>query len=350
MQIRQIADRLWGGLGHRKTALLVLIALSLIQITTLLLPQIPVSTAQSVAYSRWLAELRPRLGEKTRVLAALGLLTLRSSTWMRLTLGMVGLLSVVNLEALRRDHSMHTPKAARIEQLLLGVGGLMIIGGWAGQMLWGWQEPDVTAWPTTEIVVPQRALTIPQPRGPIGLWQSKVGLYVIPRGQRMGLEVYADQEGRSLPLLPSVDDEPQETLHVSFSAQKPEAFFAIQDANLIFRLVQLGDIVQAQAYRSPSGALVAEAELGKTTDSEVLQLNGATVTLTPVLLPRYAVTYNPGALFEGVGIALFAAGVVIAMTVPIAEDDQQSPDLSGSSQATPVDDDGSPSTIVVSEG
>ena len=311
MRIRRLANQLWGGLGDQRLALVALVLLSITQIAAFILPQIPVSSDQSVLFNRWLAEFRPRLGEAARPLAALGLLTIRASYLLRAILAFFGLLVAANLDRLREIRRARTPMPRQIGRILICIGGLLIIGGWAGQMSAGWRDPEVIAWPGAEIAVPDHNLSLPQPSGPLGVWRGGYGYYVISRGQRIGLEIQAaDAAGDSLPLLPAVGEAPQPSLRLAFTTAEPEAFFAIQEAGLIFRLNQIADTIQVQAYRSASGELLTEVQLDGNATS-TLQLDGTKVTIVPTLLPRYEVIYNPGAALEGGGMALFAVGAVL---------------------------------------
>ncbi len=314
MQVRRFANKVWERLGHPQVALLILGLLVLIQITAFALPQIPVSASQTAAFNRWLAEFRPRLGEQARTFASLGLLTIRTSLGLRLTLGLIGLVVAANLDRLHEPATRGPWTLPRLSRVFLALGGILVIGGWAGQMLWGWREPEVIAWPGADIELSQRPLSVAQPRRQIGLWPRGYGMYVIRRGQRVGVEIRADRNGDALPLLTSVSEEPRNTLRLALTTQAPDAFFAVQDADLIFRLSQLQGALQLQAYRSASGELLAETRLEVGPHESMLSLNDVHIITSQTLLPRYEVVYNPGAIFEGIGIALFASGALLGST------------------------------------
>jgi hypothetical protein len=200
-------------------------------------------------------------------------------------------------------------------RLLILVGGLLVLGGWGGQLLWGWREPSVIAWPGAEISLPQRDLVTRQPSGPLGVWSGGYGVYVLPRGERTGLEVEAQRsEGAPLLLLPSVDESPQSQLRLAFTVEQPERFFAIQEAGLIVRLNQIDDAIQAQVYRSASGELLTDAQLTDAETTTVLPINGTEIHLTPVLLPVYDVVYNPGAAVEALGLLLLVVAAAVGLT------------------------------------
>jgi hypothetical protein len=313
IHVRRIANRLWEGLASPGTTLLILVVLSLVQITALVLPQIPGSATQGTAYTRWLAELRPRLGARTGVLAALGLLTVRSSFIMRALLGMLGLLVAVNLDGLREAFQNGASRSVRTAFGLIALGGLLTIGGWMAQMVWGWQEPSAIVWPANPIELPQHGLTLEQPSGSLGLWREKMGLYVLGRGKHTGFEVSATRADAPMLLLPSVDQEPQQVLQLTLATQEPEAFFASEEAALIFRVIRLPGEVQVQVYRSPSGEIVAETVFNGSEGLQTLTVDDAEVSFTPVKLPYYEIIYNPGALFEALGMVALFAGTVMSI-------------------------------------
>jgi hypothetical protein len=335
MRIRQLINQGWEGLSSPRLALAALLLLITTQVLAFALPQLPVAADQSALFSRWLAEYRPQLGQMTQPLATLGLLTIRTSLALRLTLALIALIVAAQLDRLlsiRQDRAW-TPR--RTVQLLLSFGGLLIIGGWAGQMLAGWRDPEIIVWPDEDIVVAARTssgasrLTLPQPTGPLGLWYGGYGHYVIRRGQRTGLEVEAvDDNGQAVPLLRAVDEESETLVRLTFTTSEPEAFFAIQAAELIFRLNQIQDSVQVQAYRSASGELLTEILLHETDTVAHLQLNGIRVDLTQAFLPRYEVIYNPGAAPEALGMILFGVGSMmsIASTSHRDREPTESPD------------------------
>ncbi len=101
MRIRQGLDRTWERLGGRTMALIVLALLVLFQIAALTLPQVPATARDDTSFTRWLAELYPELGFATRALAATGLLTIRSSFLLRLTLALLGLVVVATADRMR---------------------------------------------------------------------------------------------------------------------------------------------------------------------------------------------------------------------------------------------------------
>jgi hypothetical protein len=323
MQLRRSANRVWEGLQRPQAPLLILIALAILGVTGMALPQIAISPNESAAYARRLAQLRPSLGGATSPLASLGLLNIRSSAPQRLVLAVLSLVLAANLGAILEHKQEQTTARELTWRLLILTGGLLVLSGWGGQLLWGWREPDVIAWPGAQISLPQRDLVTPQPSGPLGVWAGGYGIYVLPRGERMGLEVVAQRsEGAPLLLLPSVDERPQAELRLAFTAEQPERFFAIQEADLIVRLNQVDDAIQAQVYRSASGELLTEAELTDAEAATVLSVNGTEIHVTPVLLPLYDVVYNPGAAVEALGYLLAVSGAAVGLAGSRASADE----------------------------
>jgi hypothetical protein len=322
MRIRQLANQVWELLGGWKAALLALLLLTVTQIISLALPQIPVSADESAAFNLWLAVVRPQLGQTTRPLASLGLLTIRTSPLLRATLALVGLVIAANLDRLREGMRDGAWTRRQTGLLLICAGGLLIIGGWSAQMLSGWRDPEVIVWPDEGLVITgyapsaAHASTLPQPTGPLAIWHGRYGHYVIRRGQRVGLEVEAlDADDEPLPLLRAVGEEPQTHVRLAFTTSEPEAFFALQEAELIFRLNQIQAAIQVQAYRSASGELLTETLLGESDAGARLLLDGVDVIITRTFLPRYEVIYNPGAAPEALGMALLAAGTILRLAL-----------------------------------
>lgn len=327
MRIRHGIDRFWAGLSHQAPAILTVILLIGIQIAAFALPQIPVPPSESTAFNRWLAELQPSVGSQTRLLASLGLLTIRGSWLMRLSLVILALLVGANLDALREPNEASS-QSRRIGRLLIGIGGVLIIGGWGAQMLWGWSDPEVIAWPESDIVLQERNLSIAQPRGPLSIWTKQYGIYTLTRGQRTGLEIQvADADGSQLGLLPSVNEAPRDVLRIALTTGTPEAFFAVPEAGLIFRLNQLPDAIQIQAYRSASGDLLVEHRLQAEGAQSTLDVGEISATLNQTLLPRYEVVYNPGAAVEAIGLGLLAGGTLLIGKTRASEQAQDEPEI-----------------------
>jgi hypothetical protein len=318
MRVRQILNRVWQWLSADRRLAEALIALLTIQAIVLFLPQAPVSISTSPIYARWLAGLRPTFKTWTTPLAAVGLLTVRTSLWMRVLLAWLALIIAACFDDLL-EHWQEWPRSRRWLQALACVAGVLIIGGWGMQTLWGWKQSDVIVWPATPIVIPERGLTLParddvsQSRF-IPLWTGQYGLYFVPKGSSVGLVVQAsDAQGEVLPLSPSARDEPQNKLRLALTVESPEAYFALPQVGYVFRLIRLPEIdgpIQAQVYRSADGELLVEKTLQDEAllGNYVLFAGNVRLEVQRYALPRFEAVFNPGAPSEGLGmLALLVA-------------------------------------------
>ncbi|MBN1876992.1 MAG: hypothetical protein JXA33_22410, partial [Anaerolineae bacterium] len=307
MRARQILNQVWQWLSVDKRLVEALIALLIIQIVVLFLPQAPVSISTSPVYARWLAGLHPTLKMWATPLAALGLLTVRASLWMRALLAWLALLVAARCGNLLERGKAWSP-SRRWLQALACVAGVLIVVGWGMQTVWGWKQSDVLAWPATPITIPERGLTLParddvSPNRFILLRTGRYGLYFVPKGSSVGLVAQAlDAQGQVLPLLPSAHDEPQEELHLALTVESPETYFALPQMGYVFRISRLREAdgpVQVQVYRSADGELLVETTLQ---DDGVLFADDIRLELQRDALPRFEAVYNPGAPLEGVGM------------------------------------------------
>ncbi len=310
MRARRVIERIWNWLGKDRRAIEILVALLLMQLITMLLPQSPVPVTQSTAFTQWVAQLRPKLGSWVRPLTILGLLAVRSSLLFRILLACLGLLTAVRIDALRE--SWHTlSNTTRRVILLFCTGSFLIIAGWAVQMVWGWAVPEIINWPNTPIIVAEHTLSL-SPKIPRSLmWTEKYGIYLLRTGWATGLDITAtDEEGQPLSMLRTSKDELHDNLQVILIGAPPEAFFLTPETELVYRLHQLEDKynapIFAQVYRSASGELLAEVPL---IHGEDLVVETTRITVTRLQLPRYRILYNPGAPIESTGLVLLLASV-----------------------------------------
>lgn len=308
MRIRRILDTVWRWLSAERRLTEIFIVLVVVQCVIFILPQAPVPPGNSPAYLRWLAELRPDLKGWTNLLAALGFLTLRTSLWIRGILICLALLFAVRIGVLRETWATFS-HGQRARGLLFCAGSLLVIMGWGMQTLWGWKQHQVIAWPETSVVVPDRGLTLPPQDRRWNLWAGRYGLYLLPKGDSIGVTVQAtDQQGAVLALLPSARSDPQQQLRLALTTESPEAYFALSEVDLVFRISQLqGEkSIQAQVYRSASGELLAETTLE---GDGTLFTDDIRLKLDLDVLPRYEAVYNPGAWIEGAGMLMLAVVV-----------------------------------------
>lgn len=314
MRARQILNQVWQWLGADKRLVETLIALLIIQAIVLFLPQAPVSISTSPVYARWLAGLRPTLKTWTTPLATVGLLAVRTSLWTRALLAWLALIVAARFDDLLEHWKENTP-ARRWLQVLACVAGVLIIGGWGMQTVWGWKQSDVIAWPATPITIPERGLTVPardafSPNRFIPLPTGQYGLYFVPKESSVGLVVRAlDEQGQVLPLSPSAREEPQDALHLALTVEAPEAYFALPQVGYVFRISRLREAdgpIQVQVYRSADGELLVETTLQ---DDGVLFAADVRLELQRDALPRYEAVYNPGAPLEGLGMLMLLVSV-----------------------------------------
>ena len=312
MRARRAIEKVWSWLGGDRREVEILTVLLLIQLTTLLLPQSPVPATQSAVFTQWIAQLRPTFGSWTHLLSTLGLLTIRSSMLFRAILACLSLLVAVRIDALRE--SWHRIKSTqRNATLLFCFGSILILSGWAMQMLWGWAVPEVVNWPNNPIVLTEQNLTLsPMPPRRL-LWSEEYGVYLIRTGWTVGLDITAtDEEGQSLSMLRSSKDELHQDLQITLTGIPPEAFFLTPETELVYRLHQLETKTNApifiQVYRSASGDLLAEVPLE---NSKVLVVETTHISVERIQLPRYRVVSNPGAPIEAVGLVLLGISIIL---------------------------------------
>jgi len=315
MRVQQILNQVWRWLSAHRRLAEALIALLAIQAIVLLLPQAPVTTPLSPVYARWLAGLRPTLKTWTAPLETAGLLMIRTSLWMRVLLAWLALVVAARcgtlLEAWR---SLLSPQ--RWLYILACVAGVLIIGGWGMQTVWGWKQSDVIVWPAAPTVIPERGLTLP-PRDAVShirfipLPTERYGLYFVPKERSVGLVARAfDEQGQVLPLSPSARDEPQDELRLALTIESPEAYFALPQVGYVFRLSRLREVaapIQVQVYRSADGELLVETIFQE--DGAVFADN-VRLDLQRYALPRFEAVYNPGAPFEAVGMLALLVAVL----------------------------------------
>ena len=298
--------RVWTWIADRRRWAEATLVYTALQLLTFMLPQAPTLPKSSPAFTRWLAGIRSVFGDRTGMWADLGLFTLRSSLLLRLTLGVIGLLAAVQIGYLW-EHRQTRSVGERRRTVILSLSGIVLLAGWFAHIRWGWVESGVITWDDQPIVIRDRQLNAIQSRGRVPFWTQHYGLYLVPEGERTGLTIRAlDAAGDPLSLLSSVRDDPKVTLRSVLTDQSPEAFFAVPDAGMIFRISQWQNQVQVQAYRSASGELLAETPLPSDTS---LSIEDVTLDIETQSLSRYRAVYNPGAVFEGLGVL----GIVVIL-------------------------------------
>lgn len=308
MQARRVLDRIWQGLGEDRWLWAMLAGLLVAQLPGLFLPQAPVAPAQPAQFTRWLAEQRPTLGAWADALARGGWLSFRVSVWMRAIIAGVAVITAAR-GAWLLEHWGESSLRRRWLYGLICLGGGLIVLGWGAQMLWGWAETGIVAWPGQPVELPEHQVVIPARQAGMR-WAGGYGLYLLPQGRSVGLELtVADVQGQPVGLQSSARGEPQARLNIALLPRAPETFFALPTEELIVRLSLRAEApteILVQAYRSASGELLIEDTL----TADVLPLNGVRMYVTRYDLPSFKAVYNPGAPLTAAGGLLISSGAI----------------------------------------
>ncbi len=335
MQRRLILQQVWAWLDADRRLVEIVIALAITNLISLILPQSPVAADNHTAFSLWLAELRPVLGVWRNTLTALGLLTMRTSVWMRMVVAAISLVLMVRLSALSESWRGLSVRW-RWRQSLVAAGLLLFVTGWGAQTLWAWTEPNLVAWPGIPVTIPNRNLTVSPLQTKPRFWNGYLGLYLLPQGASWGFEVQAfDLQETPLPMLLSVRSEPQELLHIALTTQTPEASFALVEQGLIFYInmpqPSEPNTIRLQAF-NVDGETLADLPLEA---EQTIQIGEVRVQLTRLDLPRFRAVYNPGALLQIVGVlaALIGYGLRYGRTADETDSREPLPTLAESPDA-----------------
>ncbi|MBN2006813.1 MAG: hypothetical protein JXA21_25895 [Anaerolineae bacterium] len=323
MQRRLIIRQVWAWLGADKRLIEIGVALVATYLIILILPQSPVPSNDHTAFSLWLAELYPVFGAWRNFLATLGLLTMRTSLWMRVWIAALSLIFAVRLSELIENWGALSIRSRGWKSLVV-LGVLLFVAGWGTQTLYAWTELNVVAWPETPVPIPNRSLTVPPLQTKLRLWNGYWGLYLLPQGTSWGFEVQAsDLNETPLLLLPLVENEPRTHLNIALTSQKQEAYFALPEQNLIFQIsvpqTSEPDNIQFQALNM-DGELLIESLLG-TEQTQQIEVEDIRLQMTRLMLPRFEAIYNPGALLQimgGLAVLIgFGLRYVVAREIPL---------------------------------
>jgi len=317
MQLAELLDRVWRWVNKTSVLLGLVCILLLLLILTLLLPQAPVPPADEAAFLRWLAQVRTSLGASTSLLASAGLLSVRTSWWVRIVFALLALVSIARGARLLEHWNKFTPYGRGL-QLVILMGALLLTVGWGLQLRTGWIETGVSAWPGEAIVLPYHGKTMEAPRdaaSPISL--RGYGLYLLREDMGLGLNVAAeDEDGDLIPLRTSAQGDPQDALRLDLSPREPDAYFALPSSRLIFRVTLQASPpdsqIRVQIYRGTGGELLTETTLQ---DGGTLFTDDLQVQLESIPLPQIRVVYNPGAPVALVGGFALVLGLLIEISV-----------------------------------
>lgn len=312
MRGKQIAERLWAWLNAPVLLVFPLLLVGCAFLLSLWLPQSPVPLRDAAAFSRWLASVRPQLEPHADWLAAWGLLALQTTLWMRLPLALLALILAARGVALRERWPALSP-LARARQLLIALGLAGLLVGWGVQLRWGWVETGILAWPGEPVSLPRSGAALPPSKEGARLRLYR-GVLLFDEALTLGLDVQArNHEGEIVPVQLAARSAAQSEARFILSAQLPDGYFGIPEADLVFRITLQQPPpepqIQVQIYRSSSGALLTETLLRGSglifADKFQFQLNG-------VFVPQLRAVYDPGAPFTLAAWALLAAAGVLA--------------------------------------
>ncbi len=314
MRGRQFMEWLWGRLNGSAFLKLSLVLVGLISLVSLWLPQAPVPFNETAAFSRWVASIHTRLDPYTEQLAAWGLLSLKTTLWLRLPLALLGLI-VAARAAMLYERWRDLAHFTRTRQALLVLGLLGILSGWVIQLRWGWSETGIHAWPGEEVILPRSSYVLPPVGdGPHTPWHG-FGLFVFRDEPALGLDIQArNEDGEIVPLLLSSQSAAQEKIRLILSHQLPDGYFGIPEADLVFRVTLQQTLptteFQTQIYRSSSGALITETTLrgGGVIFADKIQLQ-----LDSLSVFQLRAVYNPGAPVTFAGWCLVAISAVLVL-------------------------------------
>ncbi|MBN1487470.1 MAG: hypothetical protein JW981_07500 [Anaerolineae bacterium] len=301
--------KIWEWLNSKILLTITLIILLTTLLLSLIIPQAPNSTADNASFSRWLAEIYPRFGQQTNLLATTGLLTLRTSLWLRVVLGILGLLSVAHTSTLLEKWEEYTQSKRGLE-ILISAGSILILIGWSIQTLWGWTEPNLTVWPDEPVIISKHNINLPPPGKDIQLLSNHYGLYLFPdKGTGASLEIQAYKNSVPLELLTSTHSTPQNQLRITLTTQEPDAYFVSPTEGLGFRVNLKAATAepQLQIYRIASGELITETAI-----QDNIQISEANIEMRLVKLPymKVKIVYNPGAPVLTLGLLLLSIGTI----------------------------------------
>jgi hypothetical protein len=272
------------------------------------LPQMP--SADPIAFARWLSETRPRFGQATTTVQALGLFSVTRSFGFRATVALLA--GCLLLRAIETGHQLsRTRSTTTMASLLTHTGALLLLVGLLADHLWGWRVEGLVLRGDQQVALAGTGEWVALDGDARSVTHS-AGISAFVEEHVLGVQVSAsDSEGRALAF-----HQAHETDLVSQPtvALVEDRFFAIPSAQLVIRLApQPGDgargtdRVLVQVYRSPPGQLAAEhiAEA----DAEVI-VDDVTLRLTHVPHARLVAVANPGVWPTFTGILSLVAGLL----------------------------------------
>lgn len=225
--------------------------------------------------------------------------------------------------------------------ILLHGGALLLLAGLLVGHVGGWQTDRLIIQGTERIALPGANHWIALSGGSDPQVAHSRGVTPVVHQRGPGMTVQAnDRAGDPLPIQQTVKSDPVSHLILPLIEDQ---YFAIPDAQLIVRLTtqtyepneigKTGEIGEAngvneendadtpyapivvQAYRSPSGQLVAE-HVVEGAEESAIPLEDVDLALTPTPYVQLSVTRNPGRWPTAMGIVILIIGILGQMTWP----------------------------------
>ncbi len=296
-------------------------------------PQMP--RGDSVAYARQLSSLQARFGNAARMMQSFGLFDITRSWGFRSLVALIAVCVVLRTielggrllnrtasstenEVPNEGGSFWPGAASDLFSLLSHAGVLLLLSGVVVSQLWGWHRSALIVQGDAWVVLPGSDTWVALNADGRSVAHSS-GLRVQAEDWGPGAIVRAtDGAGRSLSLQQNPGAEPAPELAVPL-VQDPDlgtrdALLAIPQAQLIVRLLPEAELgsestggLLVQAYRSPSGELVAEAVVG---EKAALEIGDVTLEIVSSPYARLAVTHSPGAGLSAAGVLVLLGGVL----------------------------------------
>jgi hypothetical protein len=363
-------------------------------------PQVPRSAyTQERGLERWLTGIRPELGSPTDVLLAVGLLSVERSVWFRVIVAGIGFSLILRtidsltlfarpggrppehflaqtlflpmeipaalatvktyvrdgLEINSEDEEGYRLSACRplapLGPLLVGVGGLILIGGWIWTQIGGWQASDLfvtdripatlteaggtltledleVAWQDSSTVEQAHGrLRFADDReersGEIGLdspWRWRSTTYDLTN---VGPAVHVTGTGpggRPLQLQVAASRPAAEQITLALPADDNLRSFAAPEQGIVVQVEavtgQPSPAIHLRVYLGQAGQLVED----RVTDARAfILIDGTRLSLSVIPFAQITASHTPGRPLAVSGIVLIVTGALLALAYPRQE-------------------------------
>ncbi len=246
-------ERFWLELQKDRWTLLMLATFTLLAFVPLWIPQVPSDMADLP--SPWVSPVPWA--------TSIGLDKVYRSLWLKLPLALLAFLIVVRSAALCETWPRLATRR-RVSSLTVLAGMLFLFTSGVLQWTQSAIHTAIEAWADAPLTLPT-GKTLEQVAMHSRLfWQGDT--LFIPREDGVGVIAEAnDSEGKPLLLTPSIHSAGQTSLRFALSEPNPEAYCALPDVGLVFRLrlsdPQTPGALDVQVYRQSSGALVSSVHI-----------------------------------------------------------------------------------------